>query len=125
MAVCLAFSRAPLTSPNRCDSPQGIPASTASAIRRSYRTTAFAKPNLLVTAYEPHRRYAVRSSWTARACFLTESHEVTRPVGGIGWLVIERLFGAHDRTPDRRRCLAEDPGCAQGAGRGPAPGPGL
>ena len=25
MAVCLAFSRAPLTSPNGCDSPKGVP----------------------------------------------------------------------------------------------------
>jgi hypothetical protein len=25
MAVCLAFSHAPLTSPNRCDSPKGGP----------------------------------------------------------------------------------------------------
>ena len=33
---------------------------------------------------------------------LTESHEVTRPVGRIGWLVIERLFGAHDRRSDLR-----------------------
>ena len=69
----------------------------------------------MVTAYEPHRRYAVsptelsperwsgrtRSSRTARGHVLSDSHEVTRPVGGIGWLVIERLFGAHDRTPDR------------------------
>jgi hypothetical protein len=42
MAVCLAFSRAPLTSPNRCDNPKGVQASTASAIRRSYWTAAFA-----------------------------------------------------------------------------------
>ena len=69
----------------------------------------------MVTAYEPHRRYAVsptelsperwsgrtRSSRTARGHVLSDSYEVTRPVGGIGWLVIERLFGAHDRTPDR------------------------
>ena len=42
MAVCLAFSRPPLTSPNRCHSPKaGVQASTASAIRRSY-WTAFA-----------------------------------------------------------------------------------
>lgn len=42
MAVSLAFGRALLTSPNRCDSPKGIPASTASAIRRSYWTAAVA-----------------------------------------------------------------------------------
>jgi hypothetical protein len=52
---------------------------------------------------------------------LTESHEVTRPVGRIGWLVIERLFGAHDRSPDVRRGIA-NPGRAQGDGRGPALG---
>jgi len=33
---------------------------------------------------------------------LTESHEVTRPVGRIGWLVIEQLFGARDPSSDLR-----------------------
>jgi hypothetical protein len=48
---------------------------------------------------------------------LTESHAVRRPVGQIGWLVIERLFGAHDRSSDLRRGIA-NPGRAQGDGRG-------
>jgi hypothetical protein len=48
---------------------------------------------------------------------LTESHEVRRPVGRIGWLVIERLFGAHDRSSDLRRGIA-NPVRAQGDGRG-------
>ena len=53
---------------------------------------------------------------------LTESNEVTRPVGRIGRLVIEgssaRMTGAPTSAASRI------PGRAQRAGRGPAPGPG-
>ena len=88
----------------------------------------------MVTAYEPHRRYAVSPTklsperWSGQyevdegeGTLLTESHEVTRPVGRIGWLV-ERIFGAHDRSSGLRRGIA-NPGRAQGDGRGPAPEP--
>lgn len=34
---------------------------------------------------------------------LTESYEVTRPIGRIGWLIIEKLGGGHDRRTDLRR----------------------
>ena len=44
-------------------------------------------------------------------------------IGRIGWLVIERLFGAHDRSSDLRRSIA-NPDRAQGDGRDPEPGPG-
>jgi hypothetical protein len=53
---------------------------------------------------------------------LTESHEVRRPVGQIGWLVIERLFGAHDRSSDLRGIA--NPWTRSRRAEGPAPGPG-
>jgi hypothetical protein len=78
---------------------------------------------------QPDRAFAGTLVWSYEVepddegTLLTESHEVTRPVGRIGWLVIERLLGAHDRGSDLRRGIA-NPGRAQGDGRDPAPGPG-
>ena len=75
--------------------------------------------------HQPDRAFAGTLVWSyevepdGEGTLLTESHEVTRPVGRIGWLVIERLFGAHDRSSDRRGIA--NPGRAQGDGRGPAP----
>jgi hypothetical protein len=74
----------------------------------------------VVTAYEPHRRYAVsptelsperwsgcpRSSRNGEGTLLTESHEVTRPVGRIGWLVIGRLFARTTGAPSSARGIA-------------------
>ena len=34
---------------------------------------------------------------------VTESYEVTRPISRIGWFIIERLAGLHDRRADLRR----------------------
>jgi hypothetical protein len=76
---------------------------------------------------QPDRTFAGTLVWSyeveldGEGTLQTESHEVTRPVGRIGWLVIERLFGAHDRSSDLRRGIA-NPGRTQGAGKGPAPG---
>ena len=79
--------------------------------------------------HQPDRAFAGTLVWSyevepdGEGTLLTESHEVTRPVGRIGWLVIEPLLGAHDRSSDLRRGIA-NPGRAQGDGRDPAPGPG-
>jgi hypothetical protein len=34
---------------------------------------------------------------------LTESYRVTKPVSRIGWMIIEKSFGGHDREGDLRR----------------------
>ncbi len=31
---------------------------------------------------------------------LTESYEVTRPISRLGWFIIDRLFGCHDRRTE-------------------------
>jgi hypothetical protein len=33
---------------------------------------------------------------------LTESYEVTRPITRLGWFIIDRLFGCHDRRTELR-----------------------
>jgi hypothetical protein len=33
---------------------------------------------------------------------LTESYEVTRPISRLGWFIIDRLFGCHDRRTELR-----------------------
>lgn len=33
---------------------------------------------------------------------LTESYEVTRPISRLGWFIIDRLFGSHDRRAELR-----------------------
>jgi hypothetical protein len=33
---------------------------------------------------------------------LTESYEVTRPISRLGWFIIDRLFGCHDRRAELR-----------------------
>jgi uncharacterized protein YndB with AHSA1/START domain len=33
---------------------------------------------------------------------LTESYEVTQPVSRLGWFIIDRLFGCHDRRAELR-----------------------
>ena len=43
--------------------------------------------------------------------------------GTLGWLVIQRLFGAYDRSSDSAAAIA-NPGRAQGDDTDPAPGPG-
>jgi hypothetical protein len=55
MAVCLAFSRAPLTSPNGCDSPKGVPGVRRLSIPTELLDQRFRKPN-------PLRRGSVASS---------------------------------------------------------------
>ena len=53
----------------------------------------------------PFRRNAglvVRGRAGRRGHASDRAPQVTRPVGLIGWLVIERLFGAHDRRSDLR-----------------------
>ena len=62
--------------------------------------------------HQPDRAFAGTLVWSyevepdGEGTLLTESHEVTRPVGRIGWLVIEPLLGAHDRSSDLRRGIA-------------------
>src|SRR5215211_202657 len=92
MAVCLAFSRAPLTSPNRCHSPTaGVQSSTAAAIRRSYSTTAFAsrtpaggnaassgtgRVRRPTATYGTIRRHGVDGKWCAQ---LDKRHRGSKP----------------------------------------------
>lgn len=38
---------------------------------------------------------------------VTESYEVTRPISRLGWFVIERLFGGHDRRGDLRQGMQQ------------------
>lgn len=66
----------------------------------------------VVTAYEPPTTYAVSRTeplagtvvWrydltpTDGGTRVTESYEVTRPVSRLGWFVIERMYGGHDRA---------------------------
>jgi len=33
---------------------------------------------------------------------LTESYDVTRPISRLGWFIIDRLFGCHDRRTELR-----------------------
>jgi hypothetical protein len=59
MAVCLAFSRAPLTGPNRCDSPKADP-----GVHRLSNPTELPEPPL--SQAEPRRGGNVASSGTGR-----------------------------------------------------------
>jgi hypothetical protein len=38
---------------------------------------------------------------------VTESYEVTRPIGRVGWFIIDRLAGCKDRRTDLRRGMEE------------------
>lgn len=38
---------------------------------------------------------------------LTESYEVTKPIGRIGWLIIEKMSGTRDRRSDLRRGMLD------------------
>lgn len=38
---------------------------------------------------------------------MTESYEVTEPITRIGWFVIGRLFGCHDRRAELRQGMEQ------------------
>jgi ligand-binding SRPBCC domain-containing protein len=38
---------------------------------------------------------------------LTESYEVTRPISRLGWFIIDRLFGCHDRRAELRAGMGQ------------------
>ena len=38
---------------------------------------------------------------------LTESYQVTRPISRLGWFIIGRLFGCHDRRAELRAGMAQ------------------
>lgn len=73
----------------------------------------------VVTRYDrPHafaisrtERFAGTLAWSYRlssdgdTTHLTESYEVTEPIGRIGWLIIEKLGGGHDRRTDLRAAM--------------------
>lgn len=45
-------------------------------------------------------RYLLESDGTGTR--LTESYQITRPISRLGWFVIGRLFGCHDRRAELR-----------------------
>ena len=61
---------------------------------------------------QPDRAFAGTLVWSSEVepegegTLLTESHEVTRPVGRIGWLVIGRLFARTTGAPTSARGIA-------------------
>ena len=71
----------------------------------------------VVIAAEPGREFAFSRTerfagtlvWRYRlepdgiGTLVTESYEVTRPISRIGWFIIDRLAGLHDRRADLRR----------------------
>jgi Polyketide cyclase / dehydrase and lipid transport len=71
----------------------------------------------VVTVYEPHQRFAISRTelfagtlvWAydldsdGNKTVLTESYQVTKPVSRIGWMIIEKGFGGHDRQGVLRR----------------------
>jgi hypothetical protein len=70
----------------------------------------------VVTAAQPGREFAFSRTekfsgtlvWRYRlepdgtGTRLTESYEVTRPISRLGWFIIGRLFGCHDRRTELR-----------------------
>jgi hypothetical protein len=75
----------------------------------------------VVTIAEPGREFAFSRTekmagtvvWRYRfepertGTHVTESYEVTRPISRLGWFIIERLFGGHDRRTALRVGMEE------------------
>ncbi len=74
----------------------------------------------VVTAAQPGREFAFSRTekfsgtlvWRYRlepggsGTRLTESYEVIRPISRLGWFIIDRLFGCHDRRAELRAGIA-------------------
>jgi Polyketide cyclase / dehydrase and lipid transport len=85
------------------------------AVNKAGRGPAWKNHPVVVTA-DPGREFAFsrteRFAGTLVWCYrlepegtgtrLTESYEVTRPVSRLGWFIIDRLYGCHDRRTDLR-----------------------
>jgi hypothetical protein len=83
------------------------------AVNKVARGPAWKNRPVVVTA-EPGREFAFSRTekfsgtlvWRYRfepdgnGTRLTESYEVTRPVSRLGWFIIDRLFGCHDRRTE-------------------------
>ena len=89
------------------------------ATNRAGRLTWKNRP--VVVAAEPEREFAFARTepfggtveWRYRlgpedgGTRVIESYEVTRPIGRLGWFIIDRVAGCKDRRTDLRRGMAE------------------
>jgi uncharacterized protein YndB with AHSA1/START domain len=85
------------------------------AVNKAGRGPAW-KNRPVVTAADPGRRFAFSRTekfsgtldWRytlepdGDGTRVTESYEVTEPISRVGWFIIDRLYGCHDRHSDLR-----------------------
>jgi hypothetical protein len=86
------------------------------AVNRAGRRGRSWRNRPVVTAATPGREFAFERTepfagtvrWryefepSGGATVVTESYEVTRPIGRVGWFIIEKIFGCPDRRGDLR-----------------------